>query len=254
MEREEDLDVVARRQLGERGADRLEGRAEALPAMGGDQHLAALVDARRQRRFDGRGQRRFPAEPAEHQVERIDAAVAGDEDLAVQPLRGEIVARRAGRREMEIGDQGDGAAIIFLGIRLGLAPGAQPRLDMGDRDPAVEGGERCGHGGGGVALDDDPVRRRPDQHRIEPLDEPRHERIERLLRRHDLKVEIGMKREEIEDRASQIAMLAGHANMRLHTAFGLKSPQQGSKLDGFRARAENRQKLHDSLPPFSREE
>ena len=53
----------------------------------------------------------------------------------------------------------------------------------------------------GVALDDDPVRREPDQHRIEPLDEPRGQRIERLLRRHHLEVEIRMQREEVEDAA-----------------------------------------------------
>ena len=50
------------------------------------------------------------------------------------------------------------------------AVGAQPRLDMGDRDAAVEGGERGGERGGGVALDDHPVGRGRGEDRIEPLD------------------------------------------------------------------------------------
>ena len=71
--------------------------------------------------------------------------------------------------------------LILLREGLAAAIGAQAGLDMGDLDAAVEGGERRGEGSGGVALDDDAVGRGADKDRVEPLDQPGDERIERLL-------------------------------------------------------------------------
>ena len=93
---------------------------------------------------------------------------------------------------------------------------------------------------GGGALDDDPVGRDVHQNGIEPFDEPRGQRIERLLRRHDFKIEIGAKREEFEDGTDQIAMLASDAHMASDVAFVPESPQQRCKFDRFRTRAEHR--------------
>ena len=97
--------------------------------------------------LDGGGELGVARQAGQHHVQRVDAAIAGDEDLAAQPLRRQIVAGAAGRGEVKIGDQADRTAIIFLRPGRGAAIGAQARLDMGDRDAAVEGGQGRRHGG-----------------------------------------------------------------------------------------------------------
>ena len=248
MKREDDADVGPLGEPGQGGADRAERRAQALPAMGGDQHGVAA-------RFDGgqagihlRAQLRVAVEPVDHQVERVDAAIAGDVDVAAEPLGDEIVAGGAGRREMHVGDQADRPPVIFLGEGLAAAIGAQARLDMGDLDAAMEGGERGGEGGGGVALDDDAVGRGADEDRVEPLDQPGEERIERLLRRHDLEVEIRASEKKSSAGIEQVAMLAGHAQARFYRRLALQRLDHRRDLDGFRTRTENRQQLHHAPP------
>ena len=128
---------------------------------------------------------------------------------------------------MEIGDQRDRAAVAFLGEGGVVLPGPQARLDMGDRDAAVEGGEGRGHRRGRVALNNDPVGRELHEHRVQPLDEARDQRVEGLLRHHRLEVEVGVEREQVQYRSGQITMLAGNANMRGHAPLGAESRQYG---------------------------
>ena len=60
---------------------------------GGDENFLPPVDAGWQRALDRGGECRIGRQPIEHHVQRVDAGIAGDEDFAAQPLRGEIVAR-----------------------------------------------------------------------------------------------------------------------------------------------------------------
>ena len=180
MERKDDLHIVPPGQPGERGADRGERRSEAFPAMRGNEDEPSARAGLGQRGVHAPPQRLVRREPGEHHVERVDAAIAGDEDRALQPLGAQIVARRRGRREVEVGDQRDRPAVMLLGEGFAGPIGSETGLDMGDRDSAVKGGERGGEGGAGVALHDDPVGRGRGDDRIEPFEEPRQQRAEAL--------------------------------------------------------------------------
>ena len=116
------------------------------------------------RQLDRVGRRR------QDEAKRVDAAVAGDEDVAAESLRAQIVLRGRSRREMHVRHEGDCAAVHFLGVRRVHAISAQARLDVGDRDPAVEGGQGGGEGGRGVALHDHAVGRGFGEDPVDPAD------------------------------------------------------------------------------------
>ena len=97
---------------------------------------------------------------------------------------------------MHVRHQRDGAAIDLLGIGRVHAIGPEARFDVGDRDPAIEGGQSGGEGGAGVALDENPVGRGFGQHPVDPPDRSREECVQCLVPLHQSQVEIGVNIEE----------------------------------------------------------
>ena len=182
-------------------------------------------------------------------MERVDAAIAGDEDLAAEPLGEEIGPGRAGRREMQVGDERDRAPVDLLGEGRGRAIGAQPRLDMGDRDAAVERGQRGGERGAGVALDDHPVGRGLGEDRVEPLDRRAASGVERLARAPSGRDRNpgGSRRNRAPDRADARCWPVTQT-CDSKSGSRVEREQDRRQLDGFGPRAENRQQLHAAPP------
>ena len=90
--------------------------------------------------------------------EGVDHRVPGDEDALVRrPFPAQVPARLFRRGEVEIGEGVGQGAVHFLGVRGGGIARPQPRFHMAHGNPAVEGGQRGGEGGGGVAVNQDPV-------------------------------------------------------------------------------------------------
>ena len=118
---------------------------------------------------------------------------------------------------MQAGHLTDEAPVGLLGEGRGDVAGAQAGLDVEDRDLVVEGRERCGEGGGGVALDHDGVG-------AVGLDGPPHslqgavgDLGEGLPRRVDVEVVIGHDAEELVDLVEHLAVLSGDDDDRVET-------------------------------------
>ena len=175
---------------------------------GGDDERPPEIDggkARRQRRRQHgvAGQSRLDV------PQRVDPGISGHVDDA---CRDAFAEQRSGgprrRREMQVGDLGDGAAVHFLGKRLGLAR-PQAGLDMDERPARIGRRLRPGKGRGGIALDD----HRGGAHPITQRRQRRHQRTDdiggRLRRSHDRQVGIGGKAESGKRFVEQFAMLPG---------------------------------------------
>ena len=105
--------------------------------------------------------------PGEQPDKRVDHHVADEADpVGVHALATQVLITVPRRREEQVGDAVGQHTVDLL--RHGAVEGAEPRLDVGDADAALHGHERRGEGGVDVADDDDPVRLRLGQHRLEP--------------------------------------------------------------------------------------
>ncbi len=209
--------------VGRQAADRLGDPAEAavpvLPTMGGhDDVRLAGVD-----RCGDRWILERQIEPG-REPQRVDAGVAGHEDLLVaHALADEVLPVDGGRRQVEGGDPRDQLPVELLGERGQRRPGAQPRLDVADGDPEVEGGQRGCERRRRVAVDErryrEPVAadlgprgdgsaRRTEAlaaEGVEALDHDADEVVEREAGMADPQVDVGLDPGELEDRLDEVA-------------------------------------------------
>jgi len=170
--------------------------------MRGNQHRSPLLPGKRGERL--------VAEQAvvADQIQRVDDGVAGHHDVPVRNSLGqEIVSSTCGGREMDVGDAARDPPVGFFGKGPPVVPRSKPRLDMPDRNPAVERGQGRGHDGRGVALDQEDVRSdllegiRDCQQRF------RGELGQRLISGTEAEVDGGRDGEGIEGLGQELAML-----------------------------------------------
>ncbi len=228
------------------GADLLHSLVEVLPPVRRHQHQPAAV----QQRLDPR-RRRDPSRLhlAEGPEQRIDAGVAGDPDGGFRmSLRQQRLPGGLRRGEMQVGDLGDQPAVHLLGEGGVLVPGPKPRLNVSDPDLAVVGGQRRGHGGGGVALHHHPVRTHLLQHRRKGLQGGRGQARQGLVRPHHVQVVVGADAEEAKHLVQDLPVLAGDADHRLQALGRLQRAHDGRHLDRFRPGAEHGQDLQHAGP------
>ena len=102
---------------------------------------------------------------------------------------------------------------------------------MRDRDLAVIGGERAGHRGGGVALDDDHVGLLGVHHIAEPGEQARGEAVEILAGLHQIEIDIGDEPGDGEHLIEQAAMLGGDAGPHDEAGHLLERGDDGEQLD-----------------------
>ena len=87
--------------------------------------------------------------------------------------------------------------------------GAQARLDVADRNAAVEAGQRRAQHGRRVALHEHHVGRQLGEGPVGPLDQPGGEPGERLVRLHRLQVGVDGDAEQVDHLLDHLAVLAG---------------------------------------------
>src|SRR5689334_15360487 len=91
-------------------------------------------------------------------MQRIDHGVSGYVDRRrVDVFASKRFGRGIGWGEVERGEAADDLAVDLFGPRMVDVAAPEARLDVGDRNLAVVGGERPGHRGGSVALDHHPI-------------------------------------------------------------------------------------------------
>ena len=204
-----------------------------FPAMDGQQKpWPPPVNAGKARRL-GRRQRWVPAQPRLHQMQGIDAGIAGDVDGGRRDaFRLQGCCRRHGWREMDIRQLGDHPAVQFFRKRFGMA-GSQPGFDMHQRSARIGRGLCRRQRAGGVPLH---------QHRrrlpgLEQLRQRRDQRADNIRRRlavaHDREVDIGSQPEVGQRVGQQFAMLAGRHQQELPAAAAQFENHRG-KLERFR--------------------
>ena len=141
-----------RRDAGDALGDAREAAAPVLAAVGGHDDDPVVAGSTSSATRGLRDRHVEPGGP----VQRVDAGVAGHEDL----VRGDVLAHEVllvlrGRREVQRRDAGDQLAVQLLRERRQVeAAGAQARLDVDHGDAQVERGQRGGEGRARVAVHD----------------------------------------------------------------------------------------------------
>ena len=216
----------------DRAADRLHALALVFPPMRRQQN-AAPAGARRGRFADAR----------QRQPQRVDAGIAGDEDLAgIDALGAQIGGRALGRRKVPARQlAGHDAVELFRKRRLEVA-GAQPGLDMGEGNAEIERGHRRHQQGRGVALRDDHVRPVLEDHLLERREQGAAEDRQTTRVRPDLDAVVGLDAEPGERLLRQRAVLAGTQRRHLRVPGQLQNDRR--QLDRFGPRPNDAEKPH----------
>ena len=97
----------------------------------------------------------------------------------------------------------------------------EPGLDVTDGNLAKIGCERCGHRRQRVAVNEDAIGLPGIEGLAKTRHQPRQKRVERLVRGHDVKVDVGHDPRDIEYLVEHLAMLGGDAYANLDLATGV---------------------------------
>ncbi len=251
--REDDLDVGARGEPVERGADRRERRAEALAAVAGDEDQLPAGRDPGQGRFDAAAEPGVGVEPA---------STRWSASMPLLPVTKTSPRSRSAARLSRAAGVGakcrsaierDRAPIGFLGegrARRNRCAGP-PRHGR----PECRGGRRparrrarcwCRPGRS-------PGRAQRRRGSDRAARSPRDERVERLARRHQVEVEIGDDREEIEHLVEQRAVLAGHADQRVDGRLAFRARAGPAPSSRLRAAFRRSTAISCRAPTHSRE-
>ena len=211
-------------------ADLVNAIAKVLAAVAGSEDDLATLVARR----DARAEQREAGRRLDHcarGVKRVDDRIAGDEDLRPRHiLEIEHLGGASGRREMLVGDLRDEPSVHLLRPWFVDIAAAQSRLDVRDGYAPIEGGQRADHGARGVALHDDAIRLGLIVDLSERHQQAGAELIQRLVRLHDVEIEVGLDPGQRKDRIEQIAMLCGYADLRAQRTFGIELVDDGEEF------------------------
>ena len=221
--------------------DRFDAMAPVLAAMGRDQHDPLMPDRRRQGREAGRqhGRRsvRERLQVIHAPMGGIDDGIAGGMDghgrdaFAAQVGRGD-----AGRREVPSRQSADELAVGLLRKRILDVEGAQAGLDVPDRHPQIETGQRADQRARGVSLHQHGGRPHPGQRAMQLLDQHRRQMRQGVGLALQWQHVIGSHAEELVERPGHLVVLARVEHQRGHPG----SPQRSMDrchLDDLRARA-----------------
>ena len=180
----------------------------------------------------------------------VDDCVSGNEYLSVgHALAQQVLPRLIGRSKVERSD-----AVGHLTVHL-LGPGrqhvvrAQPCFHVSYGYLHVEGSQRSGHRGRGVAVNQYHVGTEVLQHVAQAQQHTRSDVVQVLIGRHDVQVVLGHDVEHFEHLIQHLAVLGSDANTGFKSlTVALQGFHQRCHLDGFGAGTENKQYLfHGSV-------
>ena len=174
--------------------------------------------------------------------QRIDHRVAGDEDAArVLALGDQVVAGFGRRGKVPARNVADDEPVELLGEGTVDIVAAQPGFDVGHGDLLVEGGQRRGHRGRGVALHHDDVGPRSLEHLLHPREHSRGDVEQRLAGGHHIEVVVDAHPGQRDDLVDHFAMLRSDANLGDKARMPHGRAGHRKAFEGFRPRAEHDQ-------------
>ena len=144
-----------------------------------------------------------------------------------------------GRRAVQRCEGPHDAAIDLFWPRVVNVAAAQAGFHVADGDLAVIGGDCACHDRGSVTLHHNPVWLFCVQHLADTGQCPCRQFVERLPRRHQVKVVIWSNRSNIKHLVEHSAVLRGHADAAFEPAVCLQGLDQWKQLDRFGTGAEN---------------
>ena len=115
---------------------------------------------------------------------------------------------------------------------------------MADGNLAEIGREGGGHGGQRVAVNKNAGGFFSVEAFAETRNKPREQTVERLVGRHDVKIDVGRDARDLQYLVKHFAMLRRHADAHVHGAPIAQRVHHGKHLDGLRTSPENRHNLH----------
>ncbi len=178
----EDFHVVAPAQDLQGAADLQQAWAEAFAPMPGDQDQPLAGREGGKGGVDRAAKLGLAPQSTGGLAHRVDAGVAGDEDPPGEVFSLQVVARTLRRGEQQVADDIDRSAVGLLRPRTTWVVGAQPGLDVGDRNLTVEGGETSCQRRRRVALDQHAVGTHLRQHGVQGAHGRAYGLVDRLAR------------------------------------------------------------------------
>jgi len=155
---------------------------------------------------------------------------------------------------MQVGQMADEPPVYLLGKRVIFIFGSKASLDVSDFYLAVKSSQRGSHGGGRIALDNDPIRSLGLEYFIEPHQQARRQPGQWLVFLHHVEIIVRLEVEDFEERFDHFPVLTGKADDRLEggirricsTCLLPQGLDDRSQLDNLRSCAKDHQYL-DSL-------
>jgi len=154
-------------------------------------------------------------------VQGINHGVAGDRyGSPVEPFPEQIFPGPRRRGKMQVGQMADETSVYLLGKRVIFIFSAEAGLDVPDFNPAVKSGQRGGHGGGRITLDNDPIGSLRLEHFVEPHQQACCQPGQRLVFLHHVEVIIRLEVKNFEKRFNHFPVLTGKADDRIESDGG----------------------------------
>ena len=229
VHREDDLrigNVVD--EAAQRPVDMVHGRAQIFPAVGRHEDDPLMF-------FDLLDFLIFKGVVFFHgRQERVDDCIPHDVDIFpffIFPK--EIGPRRLGGGEVVPGEDAGKLAVRFFREGREEIARAEARFHMTHGNLRVEGGERRGKRGGGIAVDEDAVGPLFREDFLKPPEHAPRDVVEGLPLRHDIQVIVRFQMEEIHHLIEHLPVLRGHADFRLDLGMAAQLLNDGRHFDRF---------------------
>ena len=174
-------------------------------------------------------------------LQRVDDGIAGDEQSVGDTLFQEVTFVVHCRAEVQVRDGGHQLPVHLLREGGIFVIGPQSRLHVAHRHLMVEGGQRSGKSGGGIAVDQDHVRLQGFNGLIHAGEALAGDGGQGLAGGHDVQVPVGLQIKDLQHAVQHLTVLGGDAAQALNLRPGGQFLYQGTHFDGFRPGAENAQ-------------
>ena len=194
-----------------------------------------------------------PAEVSERPKERIDDGIARHEDSFLgHPLAPQVLRIPRGRSEEKGGQPVGEHPIGLLREGKGHVVAAQPRLDMPDRDAAVEARQGGPERRRRVPVHQQHVLRAPVQEGADPQQNGRGHVIEGLAFPHDVQVDVRRDSEMGQSLLQHVGVLPAGQDRHDKAPILLQQPHERRHLDGLRPGPDDTgYPMHKAPPPPS---
>ena len=180
-------------QAAQGGHDVGHGLAVILPPVAGDEDHLPIAIIKPVQNLRAKGEILYNGG-----LEGVNHGVARQKDPFDDVLPGQIVPVGGGGAEVEVGNGAHQLPVDLLGEGGPLVIGAQPRLHVAHGDLVVEGGQRPGKGGGGVAVDQHKVGPGLLQHPVHAIEALGGDGGQGLPGLHDIQVVVGFQGKNIQ--------------------------------------------------------